>query len=140
MTRTGKARRSAALTMGISLLLGALIVISTALGQLFFAEAGNGFDAAPPNTAIHIAAVPATSTGVGGGTSVATDTSGNRPGRHSATGGTGDQRVAMRKVAPLVGDSRSAGAANVAGDHTWTQYAQPTAGYDVMFVGVGGTG
>lgn len=76
MTRTGKARRSAALTMGASMLLGALIVISTALGQLFFAEAGNGFDTASSGTAIHVAAVPATSTGVGGGTSIATNTSG----------------------------------------------------------------
>ncbi len=44
------------------------------------------------------------------------------------------------KTALLVGDSQSAGAANVPGHRTWTQTALRASGYDVQFVGAGGIG
>ncbi len=48
--------------------------------------------------------------------------------------------AATAKTALLLGDSQSAGAANVPGHRTWTQTALRAAGYDVQFVGTGGIG
>ena len=48
--------------------------------------------------------------------------------------------AATAKTALLVGDSQSAGAANVPGHRTWTQTALRAAGYGVQFVGAGGIG
>ncbi|MHA7243626.1 SGNH/GDSL hydrolase family protein [Paeniglutamicibacter antarcticus] len=43
-------------------------------------------------------------------------------------------------MALLIGDSQSAGAANVPGNRTWTQSALRAAGYNIQFLGAGGTG
>lgn len=48
--------------------------------------------------------------------------------------------AATTKTALLVGDSQSAGAANVPGARTWTQSALRAAGYEVQFAGAGGIG
>ncbi|MDO5745679.1 MAG: SGNH/GDSL hydrolase family protein [Micrococcaceae bacterium] len=45
-----------------------------------------------------------------------------------------------RRSALLIGDSQSAGAANVPGFRTWPQEALRSVGYDVQFVGGGGLG
>ncbi|GAA5226399.1 SGNH/GDSL hydrolase family protein [Paeniglutamicibacter antarcticus] len=51
------------------------------------------------------------------------------------------QRIADgRRSALLIGDSQSAGAANVPGNRTWPQEALRSVGYDVHFVGGGGLG
>ncbi len=52
----------------------------------------------------------------------------------------GDHHVGTRRIAVLIGDSQSAGAARVSGNRTWTQSALRAAGYDVRFSGAGGTG
>ncbi|MEG9248316.1 SGNH/GDSL hydrolase family protein [Arthrobacter sp. Soc17.1.1.1] len=44
------------------------------------------------------------------------------------------------RTALLIGDSQSGGAAGVPADRTWTHAGLRSAGYDVRFVGAGGTG
>lgn len=61
-------------------------------------------------------------------------------GSSAGLGHAANQGLATRKLALLIGDSQSAGAANVPGNRTWTQSALRAAGYDVQFVGAGGTG
>ncbi|MCU1634739.1 MAG: lipolytic enzyme, partial [Micrococcaceae bacterium] len=56
------------------------------------------------------------------------------------SGGPGLQLADPGRTALLVGDSQSGGAAGVPADRTWTQAGLRGAGYDVAFVGAGGTG
>lgn len=111
MKRTTPGRAGTALTRGATLLLGTLLVASIAVGNPLSAATGTASEAAHRKTTIGTLA-----------------------------GGAGDQRVGTRHVALLIGDSQSAGAARVSGKRTWTQTALRAAGYDVRFVGAGGTG
>lgn len=140
MTRKGRVRRSATPSMGTSLLLGALLVTSVAGGQLVSRATGTGPDTVPRDTGIHVSAVPAAKTPLGDKTAAAMSTNATPADSHTAVAGATDESVGVREVALLIGDSQSAGAADVPGEDTWMQAALRTAGYDVQFLGAGGTG
>ncbi|MDQ0734459.1 SGNH/GDSL hydrolase family protein [Arthrobacter agilis] len=54
--------------------------------------------------------------------------------------GPGLQLADPARTALLIGDSQSVGAVGVPADRTWTQGGLRSAGYDVHFLGAGGTG
>ena len=111
MERTTPGRARTALTRGVTVILGTLLVASIAVGNPLSMATGTTSTSVPSNATLGVLAA-----------------------------GAGDHRAGTREVALLVGDSQSAGAARVPGNRTWTQTALRAAGYDVHFVGAGGTG
>ncbi|MBG6218887.1 acyl-CoA thioesterase-1 [Arthrobacter sp. CAN_A6] len=160
MRRTGPEQRRAAMTAGASFVAGALLVATAAVGSLHT----TGSDAAGATTgsgsAVDITSVAYPGPGTDSITNQAplnsTSSGGNFPNgasgpgvvaagphdgcRNPVTGGPGEHLADARRTALLIGDSQSGGAAGVPCERTWTQTALRNAGYDVQFLGAGGTG
>lgn len=136
MYRTGREQRRAALSAGASFFLGALLIVTAAVGGsltstgstpsaplgMHAPRAGQGQPAAPADSMAVTAHHPRTA---------CTD---------PISGGPAMILVDPERTALLIGDSQAGGAAGVAADRTWPQTGLREAGYDVRFVGAGGTG
>ncbi|WP_181036527.1 SGNH/GDSL hydrolase family protein [Arthrobacter sp. B1805] len=160
MYRSGREQRRAALTAGASFAAGALLVATAAVGGIVSSHPGDttGSVVSGPVTTgsvdTNAASAPFTgapSSGDSGATShqaglLASQAGTIAAGAHNTecinpvTGGPGQPLADARRTALLIGDSQSSGAAGVSGDHTWTQTGLRNAGYDVQFLGAGGTG
>jgi acyl-CoA thioesterase-1 len=147
----GHRRLRAALTVGASVAVGILLIAMTADGGGLFAP---GMRAAPTTAPSQTAAArsghsgqaaPAPLPASAGPTAMVIPeppTTEPRPVPcvDPISKGPGLTLPDAGRTALLIGDSQSGGAAGVPADRTWTQAGLRGAGYDVRFVGAGGTG
>lgn len=103
-------------------------------------SASSGFSAEQTDGTGHAAATSVAPLLTPWGAIPPVSTPGNQPEAGPGAAGPGQPPAETRSIALLIGDSQSAGAANVPGNRTWPQSALRTAGYDVQFVGAGGIG
>jgi acyl-CoA thioesterase-1 len=140
MKRTGSRRRRAVRTAGAALVVGTLIVGTAAVGRIFAPQP----EPAPAGTAVQGPLQPELVPSIPKGPppvprAVAAELH-DYGCADPVTRGAGLRLTDPRRTALLIGDSQSAGALGVPGDRTWTQAGLRGAGYDVRFLGAGGTG
>lgn len=140
MSRIGRETRHAAFTLAASVLLGGLLATSVLLVNPASTVASSVFNASHPELMLHRTRTTLATNAEQGGTISAASITGFRLNSQPRTKRTGQQHNDSSNSALLIGDSQSAGAAKVPGNRTWTQSALRATGYDVQFLGAGGTG
>ncbi|MDN4609560.1 SGNH/GDSL hydrolase family protein [Arthrobacter burdickii] len=147
--RAGHRRLRAAITVGAPFAVGILLIAAAADGSLLAPGARSTI--APTTAASHAPARQVGHAAPASPTASASPTTGVIPEPPTAepspaqcidpiSKGPGLKLPDPGRAALLIGDSQSGGAAGVPAQRTWTQAGLRGAGYDVRFVGAGGTG
>lgn len=142
MYRSGRERRRAAITAGASFVAGTLLITTAAVGGMVTSQQAG---TSPVSSTTATRAINGATTGKSAGTEQGAATGIAAGTATSAcldpvTGKPGPHLSDPSRSALLIGDSQSSGAAGVSGERTWTQAGLRGAGYDVQFLGAGGTG
>lgn len=140
MYRSGRDQRRAAMTAGASFVLGAVLVVTAAIGGSVTPH-GATTSASSAMTSVQGSGPGQDQPAPPSDTSAVVASHDRRPAcTDPISGGPGMNVTVPGRTALLIGDSQSGGAAGVTAVRTWTQTGLRAAGYDVRFVGAGGTG